>query len=280
MGSARASVVGLGSVYTTFSSDKIIFKTTPFFEPVVIFAELPATTKLVPETKRTSVFNNRPKIQLFIFIENWNNFLQNPLKFQRNWGRAFQIYSLFFDGDDWGSHQQSGISQLFRFGLPAPVAGLIVGIEHKQAHIYQIDERGNIYSFDDAGFAAIGIGAGHARLSLAQSRYTNATAFTTALAAVYAAKKAAETAPGVGSNTDIQLVSREGITTIAGDLLQKLEEMYLQYTTEREALADKTVTALDRVLDEERKKINEAFKSSGQGGESSSGGNTENNKGS
>ena len=89
------------------------------------------------------------------------------------------------------------------------IEALIVGTENGHATIYHVDTRGTATCADDVGFAAIGIGAWHARSQLMQTRYTNAALYYPALAAVYAAKKAADISPGVGTTTDIHIAFRD-----------------------------------------------------------------------
>jgi hypothetical protein len=100
-------------------------------------------------------------------------------------------------------------TQIQEFQGPA-IEALVIGMEYNQAEIWGVDYQGTARCFDDVGFHAIGIGAGHASLSLMQTGYTNNWRFPDALAATYNAKKIAETAPGVGSHTDIHLIGRLG----------------------------------------------------------------------
>jgi 20S proteasome alpha/beta subunit len=100
-------------------------------------------------------------------------------------------------------------TQLQEFQGP-DIEALVVGIDRNQAEIWGIDYRGTVRCYDDVGFHAIGIGAGHAALTLMQVGYTNTWRFYPALTATYAAKKVAETAPGVGAKTDIHFVGRRG----------------------------------------------------------------------
>jgi hypothetical protein len=78
------------------------------------------------------------------------------------------------------------------------VEALVVGIGGDDtAQIYEINRHGNVSCYDDVGFAAIGIGGWHARSRLMQTGFVKVLNFAPALAATYAAKKAAEIAPGV-----------------------------------------------------------------------------------
>ena len=83
---------------------------------------------------------------------------------------------------------------------------------------------------DDLGYGAIGIGAWHAKSRFMQSRYTNASYLSVALATAYAAKRSAEVAPGVGKQaTDINFITRDGWLRIWPRVAPKLRAIYDQY---------------------------------------------------
>jgi 20S proteasome alpha/beta subunit len=121
---------------------------------------------------------------------------------------------------------------------------LIVGTEEDRAQIWSVDYKGTSRCFDDVGFHAIGIGAGHASLSLMQAGYTNQWFFANALATIYAAKKVAETAPGVGTNTDIHLVNKFGAAKLWPAAFESLEKGYQKY---REANAKLVLDAVQEL---------------------------------
>jgi 20S proteasome alpha/beta subunit len=133
----------------------------------------------------------------------------------------------------------------------ADVQALIVGVEPNSANVYAVDFRGNVGCFDDVGFTAIGIGSWHSRSMLMQSGYVNWRQLPEALASIYAAKKAAEVAPGVGTHTDINIVLREGTVSIAATwphVYNKLNEIYSQFLKRREALSTQSVQELHEFL--------------------------------
>ena len=129
----------------------------------------------------------------------------------------------------------------------ADVEALVVGIDADGlASLYHIDHRGVIGAYDDVGFAAIGIGAWHARSSLMQAGYTNQAGFFPALAAVYHAKKIAEIAPGVGKGTDVHLIFRSGVEKLWTGYPEKLAELYDKYEGERAKLGTGIIEELER----------------------------------
>ncbi|MGB7254085.1 MAG: hypothetical protein WBC94_10800, partial [Xanthobacteraceae bacterium] len=90
----------------------------------------------------------------------------------------------------------------------ADVAALIVGSDvirdQRLVRIFTINSYGMVHCHDDVGFAAIGTGASHAESILMQAGYVNTLGWGPALAVLYAAKRVAEIAPGVGKKaTDI-----------------------------------------------------------------------------
>jgi len=62
-----------------------------------------------------------------------------------------------------------------------------------------------------------------------QFGYINSHALPTAIVVGYAAKKAAEVAPGVGENTDIRIVFRDHSEELRADVGDKLYELFLEY---------------------------------------------------
>jgi hypothetical protein len=106
---------------------------------------------------------------------------------------------------------------------------LIVGMNDKIAHICMIDVQGQVSVHDDVGFAAIGIGAWHAKSAFMQAKYTNTTFYAGAFAILYLAKKRAEIAPGVGKTTDYHLITRVGWSPVLPRLIDKAHEVYADY---------------------------------------------------
>lgn len=111
----------------------------------------------------------------------------------------------------------------------------MVGSDGMSAYVYSVDSRGTVSNMGDVGFAAIGIGAWHAKSRLMQSGYTNALSYVPALSAVFAAKKSAEIAPGVGTATDIHLVFRNSIERLDEAVAAKAAELYQQYSDQQKA---------------------------------------------
>jgi 20S proteasome alpha/beta subunit len=140
------------------------------------------------------------------------------------------------------------------------VEALVIGAEGMAMHLYEVDRLGTVHSYVDAGFAAIGIGASHARSSLMQSRYSSRWPLMRALAATYAAKKAAEAAPGVGQETDIHLVLRDAVAplpVVFPGLDKELATRYADFTTKRAELAEQGILQLEEFLNDKIKSAKE-----------------------
>ena len=86
------------------------------------------------------------------------------------------------------------------------LATIITGLDAEGSHIYTIDHEGMAYCNDSVGFAAVGSGARHANSHFMFTRYTADSDIGRAVLAVYAAKRRAEVAPGVGEETDMFII--------------------------------------------------------------------------
>jgi hypothetical protein len=132
------------------------------------------------------------------------------------------------------------------------VEALIVGQEtvrdHNSVRLFAINSHGVIACCDDIGFAAIGAGAWHARSVLMQAKYINTSTFAPALALTYAAKKAAEIAPGVGKDTDMHIILKNKIETVTDDTMKKLDSVHGAFSRRRESLAADAIRDIQEYL--------------------------------
>jgi hypothetical protein len=132
---------------------------------------------------------------------------------------------------------------------PADVEALVVGSNGEHAQIYLVDSRGKDYCMDDASFAAIGIGAWHAKSRLMSLGYVNSRSLAPALTALYAAKKGAELAPGVGTTTDIRVVLKDAHFDLWENVDDQLTTLFKKYNTQANALGDQMIAELAAYLD-------------------------------
>jgi len=103
---------------------------------------------------------------------------------------------------------------------------LIAGVDDEGAHIFLIEDPGDVSSFDDIGYTAIGSGEYHAIRSFIESNYSVDFPLEKALYVVYEAKKYAECAPGVGKETELVIIDKNGIFKINNIVKNALNEAY------------------------------------------------------
>src|SRR5262245_27861323 len=82
----------------------------------------------------------------------------------------------------------------------AGVETIVAGVDEQGGHVFHITDPGQVTCYDGIGFTAIGNGSRHAVSYLLELGYTPQEPFSRAAVLVYAAKKRAEIAPGVGAN--------------------------------------------------------------------------------
>ena len=101
------------------------------------------------------------------------------------------------------------------------------GFDDKGGHIQYITDPGISESFDSVGFCAIGTGNVNAVSVFTAYNYAPSFSLSKSLYLVYSAKKEAERSPGVGNETDIAIISEEGIRYLNSDEEKELEKIYL-----------------------------------------------------
>jgi hypothetical protein len=116
---------------------------------------------------------------------------------------------------------------------------LLAGADESGAHIYSVQHPGKPELLHDViGYAAIGSGAIHAVQSMIGFGHTSSADYQETVFRVYAAKRRAEVAPGVGHDTDMATLSAEGIHRLSDDELAQLRTIYEEY----EATTGKVLT--------------------------------------
>jgi hypothetical protein len=169
---------------------------------------------------------------------------------------------------------QKGMSEGFVDKISSQLQGyrgedvetLVVGSTGEHAQIYAVDSSGIAACCDDIGFAAIGIGAWHAKSLLMQRGYSNLADFATALTATFAANKNAEVAPGVGKYTDINLISQSGyIERVYDSTRDKLDELYRKFDEARDSLVSTTIEELGSFMRHQQQQGGASIDASQQG---------------
>jgi 20S proteasome alpha/beta subunit len=103
---------------------------------------------------------------------------------------------------------------------------LVVGIDERGGHVISLIFPGTVQHFDKIGFGAVGSGIPHATTSLCLDGQTRKRKIAETLYAVYVSKRKAESAPGVGKETDLGVITKQGICFLEPDQLKDLENLY------------------------------------------------------
>jgi hypothetical protein len=128
-------------------------------------------------------------------------------------------------------------------GFNLGVELLLAGVDDSGAHIYSIQNPGRPeFLHDVIGHVAIGSGAIHAVQSMIAFAHTANAEYHETVFRVYASKRRAEAAPGVGLDTDMAVISSGGIHWLTHDELEQLRSIYEDFQAS-------TTTALTRQLE-------------------------------
>ena len=117
---------------------------------------------------------------------------------------------------------------------------LLIGFENKKAKISEIVDTG-IDTYDQINFNTIGSGSIQAQNTLLFQKHSRNDDLKTTLYNVYKAKKNAEVMQGVGKETDIGYINKNGITMLDEKSINILDKIYyieLNYGKEHEKLND------------------------------------------
>jgi 20S proteasome alpha/beta subunit len=103
---------------------------------------------------------------------------------------------------------------------------IIAGIDGTGAHLFLVDDPGQVQCFDASGFVAIGIGAEHAQSQLMLERYGRHWSFSEAFFALYSAKVRGEAAPGIGKQTDMFYIGPHNASFIADNEMDEIVKIF------------------------------------------------------
>lgn len=103
---------------------------------------------------------------------------------------------------------------------------IIAAADPDESHVYGIRHPGEVDCYDSLGYHAIGIGAMHAISSLVANGYLPTISVKMAVYFAYEAKKNAESAPGVGQETDMAIIRDKGHQFVSNDQVSLLEKIY------------------------------------------------------
>lgn len=128
------------------------------------------------------------------------------------------------------------ITGIIDYKLP-DIEAIFAGIDTSGAHLYVV-RNGNVSCEDRIGFAAIGVGSWHAESLFMAAGHTRAATTSRALYLTFAAKKRAEIAPGVGSETDMFLIGPQlgSYVTVAESVIQDLGKFFKDSVAKRKKI--------------------------------------------
>lgn len=128
-------------------------------------------------------------------------------------------------------------------GFNLGVELLLAGVDDSGAHIYSVHNPGRPeYLHDVIGYAAIGSGAIHAVQSMIGFGHAANGKYHETVFRVYASKRRAEVAPGVGLDTDMAVISASGMHWLSPEELEQLRKIY-------EGFESSTTAALTKQLE-------------------------------
>jgi 20S proteasome alpha/beta subunit len=117
---------------------------------------------------------------------------------------------------------------------------LVAGVDEAGGHLHMLSNPGQENNYGQIGFCAIGSGAIHAIQSMIGFGHHGGKNLHETVFAVYASKKRAEAAPGVGKDTDLAIIHSGGVRKLTKEELDHLEQIYNDYQKPvEENLADK-----------------------------------------
>jgi len=114
---------------------------------------------------------------------------------------------------------------------------ILAGIDGSGAHIFAIEDPGTTLCFDRLGYHSVGSGHRHALLTLVARSQHKTTDLYTTMFNVFSAKKASELAPGVGSATEMRIITAEGVVALGTEQIAKLEQIFSEDVKPKESTA-------------------------------------------
>lgn len=110
------------------------------------------------------------------------------------------------------------------------VSLLIAGVDEGGAHLFDVtDPGGAVQDHLPIGFHAIGSGGFQATQQMISFGHSGKKRLPETIFHVYASKRRAEVAPGVGKDTDMLVISGKGIRWLSQAELDQLDEIYLAW---------------------------------------------------
>lgn len=135
-------------------------------------------------------------------------------------------------------------NQMAQFDLGVEL--LLAGVDEAGAHIHTVHNPGAPdRNHDPIAYAAIGSGAVHVLPSMAGFMHGPNTGYGRAVFHVYASKRRAEVAPGVGTATEMAIVGSSGVRRLERAQIDALENIYEAFIKQGDTELQKSIESLD-----------------------------------
>lgn len=95
---------------------------------------------------------------------------------------------------------------------------LVAGVDSTGGHLHTVVDPGVSQCFDALGYCGIGSGSPHATLSFIHGGFTIEKSVNEAVFMIFEAKRIAESAPGVGQQTDMVIIGEKIVHLTEEDL--------------------------------------------------------------
>src|SRR5439155_16781444 len=127
---------------------------------------------------------------------------------------------------------------------------IVTGIDGHGGHLFFLGNPGQtVSSFHQIGYHAIGSGALQALQSMIGFGHMSGRSLHQTVFACYASKRRAEVAPGVGKDTDLAILSKEGMFKADKKDLDELEQIFQEYhKPASEVLMEKAEEISNRIV--------------------------------
>jgi 20S proteasome alpha/beta subunit len=107
---------------------------------------------------------------------------------------------------------------------------LVAGLDERGAHVFHIANPGGAFTdFYQIGYHGVGSGHIHAVQHLIASNQSRLKSLEETLMAVFVAKRRAESAPGVGTETDIWIIQDENVIHLDHRQLETMDDLAKEY---------------------------------------------------
>ncbi len=122
---------------------------------------------------------------------------------------------------------------------------LLAGVDGSGAHLYTVHNPGRTpREHDVIAYAAVGSGWIHVMQSMIGFHHSPGAPFKETLYRVYASKRRAEVAPGVGTEMDMAVISHAGIQALTEEQLRELEGIYNTIRADSQSVLDSHLSEL------------------------------------